>query len=106
MAFIMAGTFKVSLPKEKLKEKIGGWVEDFASGQIKTIGTLEILGGLGMVLPMSVLNMDILTPLAALGLILTMIGAMSVHLKRGEKKELVPNILLLILAAFVVIGRF
>ncbi|MFF3332964.1 DoxX family protein [Streptomyces sp. NPDC002888] len=45
-------------------------------------------------------------PLAALGLAVMMIGAAIVHLRRKEPAVIVPNIVLGVLAAFVVWGRF
>ena len=47
-----------------------------------------------------------LTPLAALGLVLTMIGAALTHLRRTEYGSIAMNVVLLVLAAFVVYGRF
>jgi hypothetical protein len=48
----------------------------------------------------------VLVPLAALGLVLTMIGAAIVHGRRGETPAIAVNAVLLILAAVVVWGRF
>ena len=48
----------------------------------------------------------LVTPLAAVGLVLTMIGAMILHVQRGEFPNLGVNLVLLALAAFVVFGRF
>ena len=47
-----------------------------------------------------------LTPLAALGLVLTMIGAALTHLRRAEYSGPAVNAVVLILAAFVAYGRF
>jgi uncharacterized membrane protein YphA (DoxX/SURF4 family) len=47
-----------------------------------------------------------LTPLAALGLVLTMIGAALTHLRRAEYGPIAVTTLLLVLAAFVAYGRF
>jgi len=48
----------------------------------------------------------ILTPLAAVGLLLIMIGAIVTHLRRGEARTIVVNVVLLLLAAVVAWGRF
>jgi hypothetical protein len=42
----------------------------------------------------------------AVGLFVVQIGALRVHLSRGEHRPLPANVLLLLLAAFVVVGRF
>ncbi len=47
-----------------------------------------------------------LVPLAALGLVIVMGGAVVTHLRRGEAKVIGINLALLALAAFVVAGRF
>ncbi|MBT5634252.1 MAG: DoxX family protein, partial [Gammaproteobacteria bacterium] len=74
--FLMVGTMKLMQPKEKMADKMG-WVEDFSQGQIRVIGILEVLGALGLVLPMLTGILPILTPLAALGLVFIMLGAFS-----------------------------
>lgn len=105
LAFGAAGFMKFSQPREKLQVNMK-WVEDFAPNTIKGIGLLEILAAVGLILPWLTGILPVLTPLAAAGLILTMIGAMIVHLRRGEYPGVVVNVVLLALAAFVVYGRF
>ena len=100
IAFLMAGAMKATQPKEKLAERMA-WVNDFPANQIKTIGVLEVLGGLGLVLPVLTGILPILTPIAAIGLVLTMIGAAYTHYRRGEMPAIGVNVVLLLLAAFV-----
>lgn len=104
--FLMVGAMKLMQPKEKMGEQMG-WVEDFSQGQIRSIGVLEVLGALGLVLPMATGIMPFLTPYAAIGLCLVMTGAFITHLRR---KEIVPmgvmNVVLFVIAAFVAYGRF
>lgn len=47
-----------------------------------------------------------LTSAAALGLVLTLLGAIAVHLRRRKNPMIVANFILLVLAAFVAYGRF
>jgi uncharacterized membrane protein YphA (DoxX/SURF4 family) len=103
-AFLMSGATKLSQPKEKLL-KNWAWVEDFSQRTVRIIGALEILGAIGIVLPSLTGIMPWLTPLAALGLVLTMIGAALTHLRRAEYGPIAVNAVLLILAAFVAYGR-
>lgn len=105
IAFLMAGAMKTFQPKEKLAEKMG-WVEDFSQGQIRTIGILEILGALGLILPALTGILPWLTPLAAAALALTMVGGAWVHLRRKEYGNVVVNVVLLLLSLFVAYGRF
>lgn len=96
---------KLTRSKEQLAEQMG-WVEDFAQGQIRIIGMLEVLGAIGLILP-GLLNIwPILTPLAGVGLVLTMVGAIITHVRRQEYPFIVMNLVLLALAAFVAYGRF
>jgi len=61
------------------------WIEDFPAWQVRTIGVLEVLGALGLVLPHVVKALPkVLVPLAAGGLALTMVGAVITHLVRGD----------------------
>ena len=105
--FFMAGFMKISQPKETLIEKGMGYAEDFSAGQLRLIGILEVSGAIGLILPALTGILPILTPIAAVGLILTMTGAAFTHARRGgEIQMLVINIVLLALAFFVAYGRF
>ena len=104
LAFIMAGIMKISTPYGDLvlAENMG-WVEDFSAIQIKIIGVLEFLGAIGMILPFVIKKFIFLVPLAALGLVLVMVGAIFTHLSREE--PIIVNIVLLILNLSVVYLR-
>jgi uncharacterized membrane protein YphA (DoxX/SURF4 family) len=104
IAFGMAGFMKATQPKTRLAENMG-WVNDFSANNVKVIGVLEVLAAAGLILPMLTNILPVLTPLAAIGLILTMIGAIIVHVRRGENSLLLVNLALLALAAFVAYGR-
>jgi uncharacterized membrane protein YphA (DoxX/SURF4 family) len=104
-AFLVSGATKLSQPKEKLVEK-WAWVEDFSQPTVRIIGAPEVLGAIGIVLPALTGILPSLTPLAALGLVLTMIGAALTHLRRTEHGYIAVYAILLILAAFVAYGRF
>lgn len=104
--FLMAGFTKLSQPKAELSNKIGNWVDSMPSSTIKLIGLLELLGAIGLILPMLLHIMPILTPIAGIGLALTMFFAMVLHLRRKENKNVGMNVVLLALCIFIVIGRF
>jgi uncharacterized membrane protein YphA (DoxX/SURF4 family) len=105
LGFAMAGAMKVSQPIEKLAQRMG-WVNDFAPQVVRLIGALEILGAIGLILPAITGIWSWLTPVAAVGLVLTMVGAMITHVRRGEYPNLGVNLVLLVLAVVVVFGRF
>ncbi len=104
--FMMTGIMKVVQKKEAMADKMG-FVEDFSQMQVTGIGVLEIMGAMGVILPWATGILPWLTPLAAVGLALTMVGAFLTHLRR---KELIPmgvvNIMLFSLALFTAYGRF
>jgi uncharacterized membrane protein YphA (DoxX/SURF4 family) len=105
IVFILAGTMKLIQPKEKLAESMQ-WVEGFSQNQIRLIGTLEILGAVGLVIPVLTGILPWLTPLAAVGLALLMVGAILTHLRRAEYPYLIGNMVLLVMTVFVAYGLF
>jgi len=105
-AFFASGIMKLIQPKEKLAAAGMDWSEDFSAGTIKAIGALEGLAAIGLILPAVLGVAPVLVPLAAVGLVLIMIGAAITHGRRGESQMIVVNVVLLALAAFVAWGRF
>ncbi|MGD0707934.1 MAG: DoxX family protein [Anaerolineaceae bacterium] len=83
------------------------WTEGRTDNSVRFIGTAEMLGALGMILPMLTGILPWLTPLAGVGLSLIQILAITtVHIPKKEYKVLPMNILLLALAVFVAVGRW
>ena len=105
LSFATTGLLKLTQPRERLAPKLA-WVEDFSDAQVKAIGGLELAGAIGLVLPPALDVAPVLVPLAAAGLVLTMIGAAATHLRRGEPSFLPLNLILGALALFVAIMRF
>ncbi len=105
LVFGMVGLSKLTQPKEKLASQMG-WVEEFSQGTVRLIGLVELLAAIGLLLPALTGFLPVLTPLAALGLVLVMVGAMLTHLRRKETPMVGVNLVLLLLAAFVAYGRF
>lgn len=105
--FLAAGAIKLSQSRRKLLANPNmKWVEDFSAGTIKLIGTVEVLGALGLILPGALDIAPVLVPLAATGLGLIMIGAIITHGRRKELQPVAINVFILILAALVAIFRF
>lgn len=105
LLFVMAGILKMTQPIEKLKLRMT-YVESLSPASTRIIGALELAGGLGLILPMLTNILPWLTPLAALGLVLTMIGGALLHVVRKEYALIGINVVLLGLAAFVLYARF
>lgn len=110
LMFLMAGLMKATQSKDKLKESGGermAWVDSMSAGAVRGIGILEFLIALGLILPMLTGILPWLTPLAAIGLVCTMVGAAALHVQRGDGAQaIMTNVVLLLLAAFVAYGRF
>jgi uncharacterized membrane protein YphA (DoxX/SURF4 family) len=110
VVFLMAGFMKVSKSKDELIETGGermAWVESLSAGNVKLIGIVEVLAGIGLILPQLTGILPWLTPLAAVGLVFTMIGAIILHVRRGDGAQaIVMNVVLLLMASFVAYGRF
>ncbi|MEO5877004.1 MAG: DoxX family protein [Streptosporangiaceae bacterium] len=105
LVFLGSGLTKLSRPKDTLRDKMP-FVDDHPDSTVKGIGAVEVLGALGLILPAATGIAVILTPLAAAGLVIVMIGAVAVHLKRGEQAQLAPPIVLGLLALVVAVLRF
>lgn len=103
---LASGAKKVVQSRQQLVAGGWGWADDFSSGTVRTVGVLEVLAGIGLVLPAAVGIAPVLVPLAALGLVLVMVGAIVTHARRHESNAIVVNVVLLVLAAFVVWARF
>jgi hypothetical protein len=106
VVFLASGARKVTQPKEKLAANGMGWTEDFSAKAVVTIGALELLAALGLILPAVFDVMVLVVPIAALGLVLLMAGAATSHAKRHELHMILVNLVLAGLASVVVWGRF
>lgn len=100
-----AGLLRFATPYARFtKLPFQGWALDFKPWHIKLIGALEIAAGIGIILPLFVPSLAMLTPLAAVGVALVMAGAMATHLRRLEYPNAVGNLVWLGLALFLAYG--
>jgi uncharacterized membrane protein len=81
------------------------WMRALPSRMVRTIGFLEILGSVGLVVPAATGIAPWLTPLAAFLLGVVMVLAMGFHLRRGEYPNIAFNLILAVLAFAVAYGR-
>lgn len=105
--YLLAGVGKLIIPKERIAtiSTSARWVEDFSAGNVKAIGALETLAAVGLILPAVLDIMPVLVPLAALGLVMIMLGAVITRIRRHEFKFMVGDLVYLALAGFVAWGR-
>ena len=99
LLFLWAGGFKLVAPVEQLAGPVA-----FPEWFLRFIGLAEFLGGLGLILPAALRIRPGLTPLAAAGLVIIMIGATVITFPLGAMAA-VPLVTGL-LAAFVAYGRW
>ena len=103
--FGMAGIMK-TFQTAKAKEQMP-WAKNRSDTFVRFIGTAEILGALGLFLPLLTGILPWLTPLAAVGLaVIQLLAIFTEHLPKKEYKVIPINILLLALSVFVVAGRW
>ena len=101
LVFLLAGAAKLTQPKAKLQSNMA-WVEDFSSTSVKLIGTAEVLGAVGLIVPMLTGIAPILSPIAGGALAVLMAGAAVTHVRRHEPP--MPIALALLAAAAAVLG--
>lgn len=104
-AFIMGGLMKITTPIEQLATQMP-WVTGALGGAVVFIGVVEVLGGLGVLLPSATRIQPKLTVLAAVGLLTIMVLAAITHIIRGEFPLIAVNLVMGAMAAFVAWGRF
>ncbi len=102
LGFLGTGAMKVFPPEAD----VAALAEGVPVVLMRIAGVAEILGALGLILPAATRIMPILTPLAASGLVVTMIGATIANLVIGEYASIVQTIIFGALAAFVAWARF
>ncbi|WP_062209282.1 DoxX family protein [Streptomyces sp. NBRC 109706] len=104
--FLFSGVLKLLRTREQLAAAGYGFVTEVGDPFIRTIGILELLGAVGLVLPAMVDIAPVLVPSAAVGVALLMVGAMVVHQRRGERQAVATNVVLFAAAVLVAWGRF
>ncbi len=102
--FLFTGFMKLTAPKEKLVQLIG-WPEDYSMKTVKFFGVWELIGAVGVVLPIFVEGIAIVTPLAATGLGLIMAGSMVVHIQREDIAKLTMSLVMFFVAVLAGFGR-
>ena len=101
LLFIWGGAFKLVAPIEKLAGPVA-----LPGLFLRFIGLAELLGGLGLILPAALRIRPMLTPLAAAGLVIIMIGATVITLMGGLGAMALIPLVTGLLAAFVAYGRW
>jgi hypothetical protein len=104
--FLAAGLTKLTQPRAKMAAGPMPWAADVSDARFRTIGLLEVAGAVGVILPAALGIAPVLSALAAVGLVLTMVGAVATHVRLGETSRLAVPLLVLALALVVAVERF
>jgi len=99
--FLFAGGVKLVMPITELEKQTG-----MPGGFLRFIAVAEMLGALGLVLPGLLRIRPGLTPLAATGLVIIMLGATAITLATGAIAPALMPLVVGLLAAFVAYGRW
>ena len=102
--FILSAFMKIATPIPELA-KMMPWTGQHSELFVRFIGVVDLVGGLGLLLPALTRITPQLTVLAALGCSVLQVLAMIFHLSRGEAPVIPLNIVLLSLSLFVLWGR-
>ena len=102
LLFLLAGGVKLIMPIEEMTKQMPVAIPGLF---LRFIGVCEVLGGLGLVLPGLLRIKTWLTPIAAAGLAIIMLGAIAFSLKLGVTSITIPMVVELLLI-FVAYGRW
>jgi hypothetical protein len=95
--YLYSGGIKMLRSKDQLRPMMG-WIDTVPLALVRGIGVSEVLGAAGLILPPLTGIAVVLALLAAVGLALVQVGALVLHLRRGEVKLIGLNVVLLVLA--------
>ncbi|SOD73911.1 DoxX-like protein [Jatrophihabitans sp. GAS493] len=97
LLYLYSGGIKIVRSKDQLRPMMG-WIDTVPLGLVRTIGVLEVLAAVGLLLPPLTGIAPGFALAAAVGLVVLQVGAISLHLSRGEAKLIGLNIVLIVLA--------
>ncbi|MFI5137247.1 MAG: DoxX family protein [Sphingobacteriales bacterium] len=103
--FTASGSIIMLLPKEKSAAKLS-WVNEYSDNTRLFICLSKIAGAAGLILPLWLNILPVLTPIAALGLATIMVLAMAYHIRKKEFKDVPATLLFMALALFIAYNRF
>jgi uncharacterized membrane protein YphA (DoxX/SURF4 family) len=104
--FLGSGLAKSVLSRERMLATGQSGIAPFPMPVVRVTAICEIAGAAGLFAPWLLDVAKVLTPVAALGLCVVMVGAAVSHASLREPKQVAANLVLLGLAAFVGAGRF
>ncbi|MGY6024696.1 DoxX family protein [Streptomyces spinosirectus] len=106
VVFVYSGALKVSQPRAKLLEMGQTGVAVFPLPLLRFVASCELLGAVGVIVPWLTDTAPVLTPLAAAGFVVIMVGAIAAHARLHEPRNVAATSFVLVVAAVVAVGRF
>ncbi|OBF61576.1 DoxX family protein [Mycobacterium sp. 852002-53434_SCH5985345] len=103
--FAASGLAKISQPKDRLIASGQTGVTPFPLPVIRVTAFCELLGAIGIVLPRLVGIAAFLTPLAAFGFAIVMVGAIGSHAYLREPRNVAATVTIFAAAVTVAVGR-
>ena len=103
LIFLFAGGAKFVVPAEEMTKGMPGWL---SASLLHFVGACEVLGAIGLILPGLLHIKPGLTPLAASGLTIIVIGATALTVQGGMLATALFPPVTTLLAAFVAYGRW
>jgi uncharacterized membrane protein len=100
LMFVFAGGTKAFLPIKEVRKM--PWAASFNDATIRLIGAAEVLGGLGLILPIATGVLPVLTPIAAACLAVLMAGATYTHRKINDPRSASVTTTTLLVASLVI----
>jgi len=104
--FAGSGVAKSTMSRERLLATGQTGAASFPMPLVRFTAAMELLAAVGLILPWATGIAPALTPLAAVGLCLVMVGAASSHIRLREARNTAANGVLFTLCLFVAINRF
>ncbi|MGD0559814.1 MAG: DoxX family protein [Streptosporangiaceae bacterium] len=98
--YLYGGGIKVIRTREQLLPMMA-WVDSTPMPAVRAIGTVEVLGAIGLILPPLTGIAPWLAFAAAIGFVILQIAATRVHLRRGDR-QIGLNIGLIVAAAVTI----
>lgn len=105
LVFAATGVMKLVESRDMLVADGQRWAAGASPALVKALGAAELLGAFGLVLPGIIGVLPMVTAVAAGGLGLIMLGALVLHIRRGERRAAVFAAVLLLIAVLLAYDR-
>ena len=104
LALFFLGASIPKLTRRGLEQWVG--FAELPAAEVTFIGVMEVLGAVGLVVPMATGILPWLTPLAAIGLAINVLMAAGFHLRADERLNAFETMLWASILTLVAIGRW